>query len=122
MAISEKRTAAARRPRWRYPPRCVASGTVTAAVGVTPGRGNVDTHGRGLARLNRRRRGASSERCDAVIDNVQLEAAGLAQQNVVAAQPRLVVTGVVEGPVVGRGDEGAGPAVLGCCRVDADRE
>src|SRR6266566_4494795 len=27
------------------------------------GRGNVDTHGRGLARLNRRRRGASSERC-----------------------------------------------------------
>src|SRR6266568_2664763 len=69
------------------------------------GRGDVDTQGRG-----------------AVIDDVQLEVAGLAQHNVVTAQPRLVVTGVVEGPIVCRGDEGAGPAVLGCCRVDADGE
>ena len=36
MAISQKRTAAARRPRWTYPPRCVASGAVTEAVVATP--------------------------------------------------------------------------------------
>jgi hypothetical protein len=87
-----------------------------------PGRGNVGTQGCGSGWLNLRRRGARRKRCHAVIDDVQLEAAGLAQEDVVAAQPRLVAIGVVEGAVIGRADEGARPSVLGRCPVDAHGE
>ncbi len=49
-------------------------------------------------------------------------AAGQAEQDVVAGQARLVLLGVVEGPVVGGAHKSASPAIRVGASVDADGE